>query len=165
MEELEQERTGKKGSFFDDLAFIDKRKATKFIVYGIIAALLFGVIMAVSTSLANNASTWKNIQDQENKMNYWDGEYGYGEYVERREEIEQMTYWMEFQEAILVNLARIGVYLGFLFVFLGFTGFAVNDKIDNRTRWIALIIAGVIIIAILLNILELNLINNLNYNV
>ncbi|MGV9203771.1 MAG: hypothetical protein ACOC44_07060, partial [Promethearchaeia archaeon] len=147
----------KEKSFFDDLAFIDKKKATKFIIYGIIVALLFGIVAAISVALNDNAEQWQNLQDQENQMNYWNGEYGYGEYIERREQIEQMTYWMQFQDAILVNIARIGIYLGFLFVFLGFAGFAVNENLDEKTRIISLIIAGIIILSIISNVLAGNL--------
>ena len=153
MEEMEKERTGKKQSFFDDLAFIDKKKATKFIIYGIIVALLFGIVAALSSSLDSNATQWENLQDQENNMNYWNGQYGYGEYVERREEIDQTANWLRFQDAILVNVARIGVYLGFLFVFLGFVGFAMNEDMDEKTRIISLIVAALIILSIIGNTL------------
>lgn len=150
---MEKERTGKKQSFFDDLAFIDKKKATKFIIYGIIVALLFGIVAALSSSLDSNATQWENLQDQENNMNYWNGQYGYGEYVERREEIDQTANWLRFQDAILVNVARIGVYLGFLFVFLGFVGFAMNEDMDEKTRIISLIVAALIILSIIGNTL------------
>ena len=150
---MEKERTGKKQSFFDDLAFIDKKKATKFIIYGIIVALLFGIVAALSSSLDSNATQWENLQDQENNMNYWIGQYGYGEYVERREEIDQTANWLRFQDAILVNVARIGVYLGFLFVFLGFVGFAMNEDMDEKTRIISLIVAALIILSIIGNTL------------
>ncbi|MGV9205454.1 MAG: hypothetical protein ACOC44_15700 [Promethearchaeia archaeon] len=153
MEEMERERTGKKESFFDDLGSIDKKKATKFIVYGILAALLFSVVASISVSIANNAGNWADIQNQENDMNFYNGEYGHSEYVEKQEEIQQIQNWMEFQDVFIVNIAMIGVYLGFFFVFLGFAGFAVNEDLDERTRLISLIIAALIILSIVGHIL------------
>jgi len=140
---------GDRESFFDKLPLMDKKKATKYIIYGLIAAILFGLIMMISRSIAQNAWTWQELQDQINEKNYWEGEYGYNDYVKRREEIEETTYWMQWQDVIFMNIARVGVNLSLIFILVGFLSFAVNDQIDEKTRRISLIIAGLILFVLM----------------
>jgi len=134
-----------KESLFDRLPLMDKKRAMKFIIYGLITAILFGIIMMTSRSIAQNAGTWYNMANQDNSMNYWNGVYGYTDYVQRQQEISRIRYWMEFQDVIFMNVARVGVNIALVFVLIGFLGFAVNDNLDPRTRWVSLIIAGVIL--------------------
>jgi len=98
---------------------------------------------------AQNAQSWEYLADQENNMNYWNGLYGYNDYIQRQEEIERIRYWMEWQDVIFVNIARVGVNVALFFILIGFISFAVNDKIDDRTRRISLIIAGLILFVIM----------------
>ncbi|MFX1268013.1 MAG: hypothetical protein ACFFAK_08635, partial [Promethearchaeota archaeon] len=65
----------KKTRLFESIPLLDKGKAMKFIIYGLIAAILFGLIMMISRSIAQNAGTWEAIANQENEMNYWNGVY------------------------------------------------------------------------------------------
>ncbi|MFW9998603.1 MAG: hypothetical protein ACFE9Q_01700 [Candidatus Hodarchaeota archaeon] len=140
---------GDERSFFDKLPLMDKNKATKYIIYGLLAALLFGLMMMISRSIDQNASTWYYLQNQENELNYWNGVYGYNDYVERREEIEGIMYWMQWQDVIFMNIARVGVNVALFFILIGFLSFAVNDRIDERTRRICLIISGLILFVIM----------------
>ncbi|MFX0034568.1 MAG: hypothetical protein ACFE9I_02870 [Candidatus Hermodarchaeota archaeon] len=140
---------GEERSFFDRLPLLDKNKATKFIIYGLLAAIIFGLMMMISRSIAQNAGTWYNIAYQENQMNYWNGVYGYNDYIQKLEEIEKTMYWMQFQDVIFMNIARVGVNISLFFILIGFLSFAVNDKIDEKTRRIFLIIAGLILFVIM----------------
>ncbi|UCD02160.1 MAG: hypothetical protein JSV23_03860 [Promethearchaeota archaeon] len=140
---------GERGSFFDRLPLLDKNRATKFIVYGLIVAILFGLMMMISRSIALNAGTWQNLANQENLMNYWDGVYGYNDYIRRQQEIYEITYWMQWQDVIFMNIARVGVNVALFFILIGFLSFAVNDKLDERTRRISLILAGLILFVIM----------------
>jgi len=140
---------GERESFFNRLPLLDKNKATKYIIYGLLVAILFGLIMMISRSIAQNAQSWEYLADQENNMNYWNGLYGYNDYIQRQEEIERIRYWMEWQDVIFVNIARVGVNVALFFILIGFLSFAVNDKIDDRTRRISLIIAGLILFVIM----------------
>ena len=132
-------------SLFDKLPLLDKNRATKFIIYGLLIGILFGLMMMVSRSIAANAADWEDVANQENDIAYWDGLYGYNDYIERQEEIDRIRYWMEFQDVIFMNIARVGVNIGLVFVLIGFLSFAVNDKIDEHTRRISLIIAGLVL--------------------
>lgn len=136
-------------TLFDKLPLLDKNRATKFIVYGLLIGILFGLMMMVSRSIATNAGDWADVADQENNIAYWNGLYGYNDYIERQEEIERIQYWMEFQDVIFMNIARVGVNIGLVFVLIGFLSFAVNEKIDEHTRRIALIIAGLVLFLML----------------
>ena len=140
---------GEEKSFFDRLPLLDKNKAIKFIVYGLLVAILFGLMMMISRSISQNALSWRDLANQENEMDYWDGDYGYNDYVQRREEIEQTYYWMQWQDVIFVNIARVGVNVSMFFILIGFLSFAVNDKIDEKTRRIFLILAGLILFVIM----------------
>jgi hypothetical protein len=140
---------GERESFFDRLPLLDKNKATKYIIYGLLAAILFGLMMMISRSIAQNAGSWENMANQENEMNYWNGVYGYNDYIQRQEEIDQIRYWMEWQDVIFVNIARVGVNIALFFILIGFLSFAVNDKIDEKIRRICLIIAGLVLFVVM----------------
>lgn len=140
---------GEERSFFDRLPLLDKNKATKYIIYGLLAAILFGLVMMISRSIAQNAGTWYNLAFQENQMNYWNGVYGFNDYIQRLEEIEKTMYWMQWQDVIFMNIARVGVNVSLFFILIGFLSFAVNDKIDEKTRRISLVIAGLILFVIM----------------
>ena len=140
---------GEEKSFFDRLPLLDKNKATKFVIYGLLVAILFGLMMMISRSIDQNAYSWYVLENQENEMSYWDGVYGYNDYIQRREEIEQTYYWMQWQDVIFVNIARVGVNVSMFFILIGFLSFAVNDKIDEKTRRIFLILAGLILFVIM----------------
>lgn len=138
-----------KASLFDKLPLLDKNRAAKFIIYGIIIAMLFGLMLMISRSIAVNAGQWEALADQENELNYWNGLYGYNDFIERQEEIDRITFWMAYQDVIFMNIARVGVNVGLVFVLIGFLSFAVNDKIDENTRKISLIIAGLVLFIIM----------------
>lgn len=134
-----------KASLFDKLPLLDKNKATKFIIYGLLIAVIFGIMMMVSRSVSANAGAWENLANQENYNAYWGGAYGYNDFIHKQEEIDTIRYWMEFQDVIFMNIARVGINIGLIFVLIGFLSFAVNDRIDENTRKISLIIAGLVL--------------------
>jgi protein-S-isoprenylcysteine O-methyltransferase Ste14 len=134
-----------KASLFDKLPLLDKNRATKFIIYGLLIAVIFGIMMMVSRSIANNATAWADLANQENNIAYWSGAYGYNDYIHKQAEITEIRYWMAFQDVIFMNIARIGINIGLIFVLIGFLSFAVNEKIDEHTRKISLIIAGLVL--------------------
>ncbi|MFW9781374.1 MAG: hypothetical protein ACFFFB_03730 [Candidatus Heimdallarchaeota archaeon] len=140
---------GERDSILDRIPLMDKNKATKFIVYGLIVAILFGLMMMISRSIAQNASTWENLANQENEMSYWNGDYGFNDYIKRQEEIDRTRYWMEWQTVIFMNIARVGVNISLIFMTIGFLSFALNDKLDERTRRISMIIAGLILFVLM----------------
>jgi len=139
----------KKFSIFENIPLLDKRKAMKFIIYGLIAAILFGLIMMISRSIANNAGAWQNLALQENDIAYWNGEYGYNDYIRRQEEIYRITYWMAFQDVIFMNIARVGVNIALVFMLIGFLSLGVAENIDERARRIYLIISGLILFIVM----------------
>ncbi|MFX1413912.1 MAG: hypothetical protein ACFFA2_08725 [Promethearchaeota archaeon] len=139
----------KPSRLIDNIPLLDKRKAMKFIIYGLIAAILFGLIMMISRSIAQNASSWEALANQENDISYWNGEYGYNDYLHRQEEIDRIRYWMEFQDLIFVNIARVGVNIALVFMLIGFLSLGVSENIDERARRIYLIISGLILFVIM----------------
>ena len=134
-----------KASLFDKLPLLDKNRAAKFIIYGLLIAILFGMIMMISRSIANSALEWAAVANQENLISYWEGIYGYADFIEREQEIVRIQNWLVFQDVIFMNVARVGVNIGLIFCLIGFLSFAVNDKIDEHTRKVSLIIAGLIL--------------------
>ncbi len=139
----------RKIKLYDLLPIIDKEKATKFLIYGLLIAIIFGTILMISKSIADNAYTWFLIESQQNEMNYMQGLYGYNDYIEKIERATLLYYWMQFQVVIVGNIARIGVNIGLFFIVIGFFSFALNDQFDEKSRRIYLILAGAILFVIM----------------
>jgi hypothetical protein len=78
------------------------------------------------------------------------GLYGYNDYIVKIERANLIRYWMEYQVIIIGNIAKIGVNVGLFFIVVGFLSFALNDKFDERSRRIYLILAGAILFVIML---------------
>ena len=140
----------RKVSLVDMLPVMSKEKATKFLIYGLLVAIIFGTILMVSKSIADNASVWLSLENQQNEMNYMQGLYGYNDYIVKIERALLIRYWMEYQVIIVGNIARIGVNVGLFFIVIGFLSFALNDKFDEKSRRIYLILAGAILFVIML---------------
>ena len=139
----------RKVSIVDMLPVMSKEKATKFLIYGLLVAIIFGTILMVSKSIADNASVWLSLENQQNEMNYMQGLYGYNDYIVKIERALLIRYWMEYQVIIFGNIARIGVNVGLFFIVVGFLSFALNDKFDEKSRRIYLILAGAILFVIM----------------
>ncbi len=139
----------RKISIFDMLPVMNKEKATKFLMYGLLLAIIFGSILMISKSIADNASVWLSLENQLNEMNYMAGLYGYNDYIVKAERALLIRYWMEYQVIIVGNIARIGVSVGLFFIVVAFLSFALNDKFDEKSRRIYLILAGAILFVIM----------------
>jgi len=136
-------------SLVDNIPLLDKNKAMKFIVYGLLVAILFGLMMMISRSIAQSAFQWRDLANYENEMNYWNALYGYNDYIKKGDQIQRIFLWMHFQDAIFMNVARVGINIALVFILIGFLSFAVTENIDERTRRIFLIIAGMILFLIM----------------
>ena len=139
----------RKIKLYDLLPIMDKEKATKFLIYGLLVAIIFGTILMISKSISDNAYTWFLIESQQNEMNYMQGLYGYNDYIEKIERATLLYYWMDFQVVIVGNIARIGVNIGLFFIVVAFFSFALNDQFDEKSRRIYLILAGAILFVIM----------------
>jgi len=138
-----------KRSLADNIPLLDKGKAMKFIIYGLLVAILFGLMMMISRSIALDADEWQTLAIFENQMNYEHGVYGYTDYVLRGDQITRIYNWMNFQDVIFMNIARVGINIALVFILIGFLSFAVAENIDERTRRIFLIIAGMILFLVM----------------
>ena len=130
----------------------DKNKSSKYLVYGLIIAVIFGTIMGISRSLALNANNWRAYKILENDENYAQGVYGYQDHELKENEIYLTEAWLEQQQIIFVTLAQIGVNIGIICIFIGFIGFAVNDSLDERTRRVSLLLAAVVLFVLMFTI-------------
>ncbi len=129
---------------------MEENIAKKCLIIGIIVAVVAGTIMMISTSLALNADNWKTYADEENQMNYWLGNYGYQEYILKEQEIILTNLWMEQQGLVIGNAARVVVNIGLILLFIGFIGYATNDRIDEKTKRTHLTIAGIVLFVMML---------------
>lgn len=143
------ETEDRKIKLYDMLPIMDKEKATKFLIYGLLVALIFGTILMISKSIADNAYTWFLIENQQNELNYMQGLYGYNDYIEKLERATLLYYWMDYQVVIVGNIARIGVNIGLFFIVVAFFSYALNDQFDEKSRRIYLILAGAILFVIM----------------
>ncbi|MFW9936876.1 MAG: hypothetical protein ACFFD5_04465 [Candidatus Thorarchaeota archaeon] len=138
-----------KRSLVDNIPLLDKSKAMKFIIYGLFVAILFGLMMMISRSIAVNASNWQTLAIFENTLNYERGVYGYTDYLKRGDQITQIYNWMRFQDAIFINIGKVGVNIALVFILIGFLSFAISESYDERTRRIFLIIAAMILFLVM----------------
>jgi len=136
-------------NFFDRLPLMDKNKALKYIIYGLLVAIIAGSILMLSMTIAGMSGTWDNLAMQYLNEQYWAGNIGYQEYLEQAEAIDKAVLWMNFQPLILGNIARVFVNIGLVFMVIGFLGIAVNEKIDEQTRKVCLIFGGAILFVII----------------
>lgn len=144
----------KEVDIWEKLIDMDRRKATKFIIGGMIIAIIFGTIALTSISLANNSYDWENYMLHENDLGYWRGDYGYQEYLERDKEIYARADWMRFQPVIFENIARIGVNLGLIFVMVGFIGYSADEDMDPKKRQLSFLLAALIITIVMFTALS-----------
>ncbi len=129
---------------------MEENRAKKCLIFGIIVAVAAGTIMMISTSMAINADNWKTYADEENQMNYWLGNYGYQEYQLKEQDIILTNLWMKQQGLVIGNAARVVVNIGLILLFIGFIGYATNDRIDEKTKRIHLTIAAIVLFVMML---------------
>ena len=129
---------------------MEENIAKKCLIIGIIVAVSAGTIMIISTSMAINADDWKNYADEENQMNYWLGKYGYQEYKLKEQDIILTNLWMKQQGLVIGNAARVIVNIGLILLFIGFIGYATNDRIDEKTKRTYLTIAAIVLFVMML---------------
>ncbi len=129
----------------------DKDKAAKYIIAGIVIAVIFGTIMGISKLLANNATVWANYLAADLADQIARGVVTAQEAALRTIEIDLQESWMLGQQIILGSIATIGVNIGLILLFVGFIGIAINDSIDDRTRKAALVIAGTVIFILMIS--------------
>ncbi|MFX1275623.1 MAG: hypothetical protein ACFFBP_11690 [Promethearchaeota archaeon] len=127
----------------------DKDKAARYIIGGLIIAVIFGTVVGISKAIALNATAWGAYQNNLNTENLDQGVYGQTEYDARAREIATMTLWMAQQDLYIATIAMFGVNLGLVLLTVGFVGFAINDSLDERTRRASLVLAAVVIFALM----------------
>ncbi|MFX0010539.1 MAG: hypothetical protein ACFE9R_09505, partial [Candidatus Hermodarchaeota archaeon] len=66
---------------YERLPLDNKEKAMKFLIYGLLTAIIFGTILMISKTIAGYAGTWQALDNQQNEMNYMQGLYGYNDYI------------------------------------------------------------------------------------
>nr|MDO8115835.1 hypothetical protein [Candidatus Sigynarchaeota archaeon] len=136
----------------DTLYEMDKSKAIRLVIYGLILVMICLAVMSVSRAVAGQAYTWRDLMNAENQNNYWGGLYGMSEYLERMYDITKTYNWMLFQQVIFVNAGRVGLYISLIVMVVGFFGLALNSTMDQKTRLIFLILASVILIIMLFGV-------------
>jgi len=144
----------KEVDLWDRLIDMDRRKATKFIIIGMVIAIIFGTIGLISNSLANNSYDWENYMLHENDLGYWRGEYGYQEFLEKDREIYAQADFLRFQEVIFENIARIGVNFGLICVMIGFIGYSADEDMDPKKRQLSFLLAALIITIVMFSALS-----------
>jgi len=138
-----------KHSLLNDLPQMDRKKATKLVIQGLVIAIVFGTALIASRSIAANANAYLNMANQQNSMNYWSGSISYNDYIEQQQQNQYTSYIMVYQYTIVGNIVRIGVELGLVLMVIGFFGLAMNDTVDDRSRRIMLAFACLVLFVIM----------------
>ena len=138
-----------KKSILDKILDMDQRTAMKLVLQGFIIAVIFGAATLTSRSVATNSANWQALQSHQNKQEFWDGEIGNQEYLERQREIEETGFWMTYQQVIIGNICRLFINLALIVVIIGFLGLASQKEMDDKHRLISFLLAGMILIVIM----------------
>ncbi len=142
--------------FIKDIPNMSKEKATKCLIYGLIIAIIFALVISTSISIGGFADEWQTMSNYQNQMGYWDGLYGYGEYLQNQVGIQNVHNILEFQTVIFVNIAQIGLSFGLIFMVIAFVSFATNDSMDEKARHISLVLAGLILLIVIFSLFFTN---------
>ncbi len=141
-----------KTSFVDTLHEMDKAKAIRLVIYGLILVMVCLAVMSVSRAVAGQAYTWRDLMNADNQNSYWSGLYGMSEYLERMYDITKTYNWMLFQQVLFVNAGRVGLYIALVVMVVGFFGLALNATMDAKTRLVFLVLASTILVIMLFGV-------------
>jgi len=144
-------------SFLDDLPTMDKGKATRMIVWGILLAIIFGCIWAISGYLNSNAGSLLNLLEHEKLMNYNNGYITYEDYLRQGTENYRVYYWLLAQDIFIQPIARVGGYIAAFLVALGFLSLGMNNSIEEKARNMYLIIGFIVTFAVVLSVLGMGI--------
>jgi hypothetical protein len=147
--------------FWKDVVSIDHDTATRFIIVGLIVAVVFGIFALTSRSLAANATQWTNIQNQQALLDFWAGKIDLAEFDEIAANIAKDSNQMQYQQVIFGTIARLGVDIALIFVMIGFVAYASNDRFDDKMKKLSLTLAGVILVVLLFTTLFSNIAVNI----
>jgi hypothetical protein len=147
--------------FWKDVVNIDHDTATRFILVGLVVAVVFGIAGLTSRSLAANAVQWTTIQNQQALLDFWSGKIDYHEYDVITAYIIKSSNQMVLQQAIFGNVCRLGVDVSLIFVMIGFLAYANSDRLNDKMKLLSLIIGGVIVTVLLFTTLFTNIAVNI----
>ncbi len=114
-----------------------------------VIAIIFGAIALTSKSIAANANDWYYWQYHIYESSLNKGQITNVEFTKLVIEIDISRYWMQYQEVIFGNIARIGVDFGLILVFIGFIAYTGNKDLNDKIRLLSLILAGIVITVIM----------------
>ena len=144
-------------TFFDDLPTMDKKKATRMIVFGILIAIIFATIAMISTELSDQANSLYTLLNHQRLTNYNEGYITYEDYVRQGQELLELQYWLQAQDIILIPIARIGGFIAVLLIALGFLSLGLNDSIDEKSRRMYMIIGGITTLLLVMSVLGMTI--------
>ena len=131
---------------------VDKARAIRLVVFGLVLALVGMAILMVSQSIAGASTPWGNMASQENEMNFWNGLYGNTEYEMRQAEITRTMNLMALQLFIFAPIARVAMSFGLGLLVLGFVFLAMDATVDEKSRHVFAIIAAIVVVLLLLSV-------------
>ncbi len=120
------------------------------LIFGIIVAVSCGAVLMVSDYLGTHETEWYNAQTTLLNDEFNAGKIGDSERAERIYQNQMTRDWMEAQQYTVRPIATVGIYVGFLLIFVGLIVFATEGGVDERTKSILLTIAGIMLFVLLL---------------
>lgn len=150
--------------FLDTLPQVDKAKAMRLLIFGLILTIIAVTILLASRTVSAGATNWQNLAQQENSLNFWSGLYGSTEYAQRNNEILLTVYWMRHQATIFSVVGRIGMNVGLLMMILGFIFLAMNNTIDEKTRHVFLIVGAALVLIVMFGVFFAGFNLTINYS-
>ncbi|MBY9007924.1 MAG: hypothetical protein KGD63_14375 [Candidatus Lokiarchaeota archaeon] len=137
----------------DKFGQMTPEKAKKYMSRGIIITAIFLIATGVSVFVAANADEWEDLKQAENQWLYDSGVIDFGELGDRNDRVAWERALMEGQSFYVTLFTRIGIYIGFFFLFIGLVGFAITGTGDERTKRLLITIASLILFVMIFTIL------------
>jgi hypothetical protein len=134
---------------WNKLVSLDHNTATRFIIIGMLLAIIFGSVAMVSKSLAANSADWRVIQEQQAKLDWYNGIITLQEYDIQISTIIKQEAQMNLQQSIFGVIAQLCVNLCLIIVLIGFVSYANDPELDKRIKQMSFLLGGIIIVVMM----------------
>jgi len=133
----------------EDRFQINKIIKIKRLKIGMVTAIIAGTLFIASQSFILINQNWFTAARHRLSIDYDNGIIDYDEYRERREQLELDLYTNMWTVSILSTVAKVGVYITFVFITIYLIAIVLDESFNRKTRRLALGLSGIFIIFIL----------------
>lgn len=113
---------------------------------GMIIAIIAGTLFITSQSLTIINNNWYTATLQKLMIDYQNGDINYDEYDDMREQLQLNMYTNLWSISILSTVARISVYVVFIFIIICLLSIVLDQSFSKKMRRLAFGLSGIFIL-------------------